>query len=131
MASFPFYRYPYPYYYRNQGLPNVYNKNSEHNIHNTIKNSYIPDDSQNMKDEKSEVKNQVQADRQKTSRYNSFGPIHFQNPLSVNSEEPILEILGIKLYLDDIIILGLLFFLYNEGVKDEMLFLSLILLLLS
>ncbi len=46
-------------------------------------------------------------------------------------EEPIFEILGIELYLDDIIILGLLFFLYQEGVQDEMLFIALILLLLS
>lgn len=131
MASFPFYRYPYPYYYRNQGSPNVYNKNPEYKIRNTIENPHISDDSRKIKDEKHEVKNQVQADKQKTSRYNSFGPIHFQNPLSVDSEEAILEILGIKLYLDDIIILSLLFFLYKEGVKDEMLFLSLILLLLS
>ena len=69
--------------------------------------------------------------KEKTSRYNSFGPINFQNPFDVDSDEPILEILGIKLYLDDIIILSLLFFLYKEGVKDEMLFLTLILLLLS
>lgn len=131
MASFPFYRYPYPYYYRNQRLPNTYNINPEYKIHNDIENQHISDDSRKTKDEKCEVKNQVQADRQKTSRYNSFGPIHFQNPLSVDSEEPVLEILGIKLYLDDIIILSLLFFLYKEGVKDEMLFLSLILLLLS
>ena len=47
------------------------------------------------------------------------------------TEEPILEILGIKLYFDDILIIGLLFFLYNEGVKDEFLFISLILLLLG
>ena len=46
-------------------------------------------------------------------------------------EEPFLDILGIKLYLDDLIILCLLFFLYQEGVKDEILFISLILLLLS
>ena len=35
------------------------------------------------------------------------------------------------LYLDDLIILGLLFFLYQEGVKDESLFFTLILLLLT
>ena len=42
-----------------------------------------------------------------------------------------LNILGIKLYFDDILIICLLFFLYQEGVKDEMLFIALILLLLS
>ena len=48
-----------------------------------------------------------------------------------NSEQAIFEILGIKLFLDDIIILGLLFFLYKEDVKDEMLYIILFLLLFS
>lgn len=68
---------------------------------------------------------------EKSSRYYSFGPINFKNPFFDDIEEPIFEILGIELYLDDIIILGLLFFLYQEGVQDEMLYISLILLLLS
>ena len=41
------------------------------------------------------------------------------------------EILGIKLYFDDILLICLIFFLYNEDVHDEMLFIALILLLLS
>jgi len=49
----------------------------------------------------------------------------------LNKKDPIFEIFGIKLFFDDILILSLLFFLYSEGVKDEMLFISLILLLLS
>lgn len=57
--------------------------------------------------------------------------LNFQNFTSSNFEEPIIEILGIKLFSDDILILGLLFFLYRENVKDDALFLSLILLLLS
>ena len=46
-------------------------------------------------------------------------------------ENPIFEIFGIKLFFDDILIVALIFFLYNEGVKDNLLFISLILLLLS
>ena len=41
------------------------------------------------------------------------------------------ELFGLKLYFDDVLIICLLFFLYQEGVKDEELFISLILLLLS
>lgn len=70
-------------------------------------------------------------EKKKSSRCYYFGPINFKNPLFNDIEEPIFEILGIQLYLDDIIILGLLFFLYQEGVQDEMLFIALILLLLS
>ena len=48
-----------------------------------------------------------------------------------DTETPIFEILGIQLFLDDLIILSLLFFLYQEGVQDELLFIALIFLLLS
>ena len=42
-----------------------------------------------------------------------------------------LEILGLKLDFDDLIIIGLLFFLYSEGNNDQMLYIVLVLLLLS
>lgn len=46
-------------------------------------------------------------------------------------EQPLFEIFGIKLYFDDILLICLIFFLYNEGVQDQYLFIALILLLLS
>lgn len=46
-------------------------------------------------------------------------------------DDPIFEILGIKLHSDDILLICLIFFLFKEGVQDEYLFISLILLLLS
>lgn len=42
-----------------------------------------------------------------------------------------LEILGIKLHFDDILLILLIYFLYTEGVKDIYLFFTLILLLLT
>ena len=45
--------------------------------------------------------------------------------------EAFFEIFGLKLYFDDILIIGLLFLLYNEKVQDEELFICLILLLLT
>ena len=44
---------------------------------------------------------------------------------------PIFELFGIQLYFDDILLISLIFFLYNEGVHDQFLFIALILLLLS
>lgn len=41
------------------------------------------------------------------------------------------DLFGIHLYFDDILLICLIFFLYNEGVKDEGLFMALILLLLT
>ena len=46
-------------------------------------------------------------------------------------DDAIFDLFGIKLHFDDILLICLIFFLYNEGVKDEMLFISLIFLLLS
>lgn len=120
MVNFPFYKYPYPYHYRKQ-------LNSLHNLP-YMTTEMIESD---ITTEHTIKKEQLKTYNEKKSRYNSIGPLSFQNPFSVDSNEPILEILGIKLYLDDIIILCLLFCLYSEGVKDEMLFLSLILLLLN
>lgn len=53
-------------------------------------------------------------------------------PKPANSFPPVwLDLFGIKLYFDDVLILSLLFFLYKEDVKDEGLFLALVLLLIS
>ena len=50
----------------------------------------------------------------------------------LKSHDPIwLDLFGIKLYFDDVLILSLLFFLYKEDVKDQYLLLVLVLLLLS
>ncbi len=125
MPSFPFFRFPYQNqyypYYTNYNRPIIQNtNNSTPNI-----NSIPSEDFEKEQKENSEQK-------KRSFKYNSFGPIHFANPfVETNLDEPILEILGIELYLDDLIILGLLFFLYKEEVHDEMLFLSLILLLLT
>lgn len=108
MGSFPFFRLPYPNYY-----------------YNSYRSRY------------------PHLDRKSNTNSSSFGNNSkiVQNPepfemsenrkISSNLDEPLFEILGFSLYLDDIIILGLLFFLYTEGVQDEMLFICLILLLLS
>ena len=57
-----------------------------------------------------------------------------QNKPSISpqkEENAWLDLFGIKLYFDDVLILSLLFFLYKEEVKDEGLFLALVLLLIS
>lgn len=68
------------------------------------------------------------------SNYNN--PLHekdtFKKTIIEENKEPeIFEIFGLKLYFDDILLICLIFFLYNEGIKDYYLFISLILLLLS
>lgn len=48
-----------------------------------------------------------------------------------SSDSPLFQLFGINLYFDDILLICLIWFLYDEGVKDEGLFIALILLLLS
>lgn len=106
MFSPPFFRTPY---YR-RFLPSYYNTN----IHKTATEKEVAQDFGNKKfDSKEESK----IDSKK------------REYLSDNSQ--VFNILGITLHFDDILIICLLFFLYSEGVKDEMLFIALILLLLS
>lgn len=50
---------------------------------------------------------------------------------SVRKDDILFEIFGIKFHQDDLLLIGLIFFLYTEGVKDDFLFIALILLLLS
>lgn len=50
---------------------------------------------------------------------------------SCSEDSPLFQIFGLNLYFDDILLVCLIWFLYQEGVKDEGLFIALILLLLS
>lgn len=46
-------------------------------------------------------------------------------------DNPIFEFMGISLYFDDILLICLLFFLFEEGIDDQWLYIAIILLLLS
>ena len=100
------------------------------------------DNSQNSKDNLSahteirkigdvNYQNKENVDEKKSSKYYHIGPIFLNTNGLSDKEEPLLEISGRKLYLDDLIILALLFFLYKEDVRDDMLFMLLILLLVG
>lgn len=127
MASFynNYYRYYRPY-------PPVNFKNSlDTKSHSSFEDKSLNHGTSPVESNDKTSQEKSSTKEKKSSRSYSFGPIHFKNPFFDDIESPIFEIMGIQLYLDDIIILGLLFFLYQEGVQDEMLYIALILLLLS
>lgn len=123
MASFynNYYRYYRPYHQNTSNHYPIKDKSSC--------NSFDDKESPSNSMEESSAKTSFK--EKNSSRYYSLGPIRFKEPIFDNIEEPVFEIFGIKLYLDDIMILGLLFFLYQENVQDELLYIALILLLLS
>jgi len=107
MFNYPFFgfknrTYPYKYYnYSNYNYPSHY-----------------------------KIGNQPSNETTKNISELTYDNVKKENRKSTKNEE-FFSILGIHLYFDDLIILSLLFFLYNEGIKDEGLFICLILLLLS
>ena len=110
MPGFPNFNFPYfnPYN-RNYGYYNKhYNSNNtyKHNLSNNINNNNANKTKQSCQTESNNLATDL-------------------------SSNPLFEIFGLKLYMDDILILCLLYFLYEENVKDELLFISLLMLLLS
>ena len=123
----PIFRYPFFY---NNYYGNYYNRpysnkqgylskstdngnfhNSLHNNSNKYQdNSSINFDSSHTESDDSNINNSKKSD---------------------SGSEYFFELFGLKLYFDDILLICLIFFLYQEGVKDDELFISLILLLLS
>ena len=124
------YGYRYPYYtyksysnpYSNKGYDSVtQNMHSSSTLNNTplkfSDNSYRKNIINNMAN--SGINNKCNCDKKSEARSNE------------NEDSPLFQLFGINLYFDDILLVCLIFFLYQEGVKDEGLFISLILLLLS
>lgn len=105
----PFYRYPY---YRNY-----------HPYYNSYYNNLRPN-VKNFDDVKHEAK-PIKEIKKETSSFKETS-----SDKRIN-DEPLFEIMGIKLYFDDILILCLIFFLYQEGTDDSFLMIALVLLLMS
>lgn len=122
----PFYpysrNYPRNHYHMPAPMPMDNPQSSKDNLSTHTEIRGIGDTSYQDKENKHE---------KKSSKYYHIGPIFINTQGFSDKEEPLLEISGRKLYLDDLIILSLLFFLYEEDVKDDMLFMLLILLLVG
>lgn len=127
MPNFPFYPNYYNSYYYNKRKQQLNYELEQRNPKNG--NNEKQDKQEDIENTKKENNNNKR--NYKTSTYNSFANINISALLNSDLNTPIVEILGIKLYLDDLIIIGLLFFLYKEEVQDEILFGILLLLLLS
>lgn len=124
ISRFPFFNNPYYYnragYYNANYYKNSYNGgNYKNKEYYTYKNN-VSQNTQNI--EKKESKNPKNEDN--SSKKNN-------QKSSINMDNYFFELFGLKLYFDDILLICLIFFLYEEGVKDDELFISLILLLLS
>lgn len=67
-----------------------------------------------------------------TLNSNSFDEKHKEkNKSNKYTDNYLFDLFGLKIFSDDVLLISLIYFLYSEGVKDDALFLVLILLLLS
>ena len=116
MARAPYMNFPFPLY-RNYYKPSYYNhdfsktnQNPSHLVHPEQITS-TPMESYNVEEKHYQLK-----EKNKSNKYN---------------DDYLFDLFGLKIYNDDVLIVSLIYFLYSEGVKDDSLFLVLILLLLS
>lgn len=122
MHPYPFfgtsyYRRPYPYYSYRRPSHNE-NKNFDYNERKPCFPS-VP-----AKQEQGNFGCSSNSSKNKDCKSNNI-----EN--SKSDDEECFEIFGLKLHFDDLLIIALLFFLYQEDVKDTYLYIALILLLLS
>ncbi len=109
--SLPFYNY------------NTYNRYKRNNFYRVPNSSYIPNNYKNVSPNDSK--------KDTSSTQNNNSNLDSDSKKEDSNGSPIFDIFGIKLYFDDILLIVLIYFLYKEEVKDESLFVTLILLLLS
>lgn len=136
---FPFSRYPYSYQYRNRRpyyppFPTVSSPTQaqeQERVQTQVKNSESEKENRNSTSQNRITQNSNTISNLFSFLPSSIGPLNFHPEALNDIEEPLFEMFGISLYLDDIIIVCILIFLYQEGVKDDMLYISLFLLLIS
>lgn len=118
-------------------MPNFYRNSSPFFYNNIYRNSFI---SQNYKPfphnfSGNQNNNNFQKNSPNEIKNNSVSSEKMSNNSKKQNLPPnkdfVLDLFGLELYFDDVLILSLIFFLYKEDVKDEGLFLALVLLLIS
>jgi hypothetical protein len=117
--AYPYFNFPYSNNYSRYGY-----RYSNSMYKGNVKNAYANKDYSN---------NSVYKKEQQHSDFTNINLEDNKKEEASHFSEtsPFLQFFGINLYFDDILIICILFFLYQEGVKDEGLFVVLILLLLS
>lgn len=143
----PFYRRPSPYYSSNNY---TYNAKRETSHNSGCNPTYNPEHNVNYNStyrSNRNLHNYSNASNKNTETHYSPNVTRSQNNRDNNNNNRLpcidscfednyfsdecFEIFGLKLHFDDILIICILFFLYQEDVKDTYLYISLILLLLS
>lgn len=125
--GFPSFRrsyFPNYNYYRNN-----YYKSNNHNANNTINKSCDTSNNYNN-NTKSSSFNFEDSFACSCSQKNTT-KIDFSCNDNYYSDSEYFDVFGLKLHIDDLLILALIFFLYKEGIEDMYLYIALFLLLIN
>lgn len=112
--------YNYPYF----GFPNYMNYYS--NVNKKVVPAFQPKTTYTNYYNKQNKQNKQTLNYNKPKINNNVN-----NSINNNDKTPLFNLFGIQLYFDDILLICVIFFLYNEEIEDNYLLLALVLLLLS
>lgn len=131
LNSIPYYNYANKDVRINQKSKTLTNTNSK-NTHNTHKSNNIRhlDNYKNGKADNNCYDSMHLKNKQSTN-LNDFSFSQITKDTDETLNNPVFNLFGLQLYYDDILLVCLIFFLYTEGIKDDFLFIVLVLLLLS
>ena len=145
MFNFPFYPFHNSRYYANLNpIPyyNYANKDVRINpksktLTNTIsKHTHKTDNIRhldNYKNRKTDNNcyDSTHLKNKQSTNLNDLSFSEFTKDTNETLNNPVFNLFGLQLYYDDILLICLIFFLYTEGIKDDFLFIVLVLLLIS
>lgn len=121
------FNFPFPFYggYQNKynGYPFMKGSNPPKHSANTV-NSNVSNKQLNFNVD-SNVSNNCPPKDDKSENFKQ------KNKSNQNTDKYLFDLFGLKIFSDDVLLISLIYFLYSEGVKDDGLFIVLILLLLS
>lgn len=117
--------YNYPYF----GFPNYTKYMAQTYPYNYYGNNYSK---QNNSVYNNQPNKNKQIYNQNNSKYDSSYKIKKLSSSNTNTgSTPLFNLFGIQLYFDDVLLICIILFLYNEKIEDNYLLIALILLLLS
>ena len=118
----PIFRYPFFY---NNYYGNYYNRPYPRPLNPPANSTGNSDFQKSVHSNNSDKKDETYDNSEFKQKNNS------KSEIDDSQSNYFFELFGLKLYFDDILLICLIFFLYQEGVRDDELFISLVLLLLS
>ena len=112
----PYMNFPFPFYRNPSGIQQPFQPIPEAKVNKNINNSNTSLPNNNVVNSENEENKRSFKAKNKSNKY---------------PDDYLFDLFGLKIYSDDVLLVSLIYFLYSEGVKDDGLFLVLILLLLS